>query len=42
MMAPQSMSPACQVSGLVGLGARLRLQLRDCMKLGPSLVLGAT
>lgn len=33
MMAPQSMSPPCQVSMLVGMGARLHLQLRCCMGL---------
>ncbi len=33
MMAPQSMSPPCQVSMLVGMGARLHLKLRCCMGL---------
>ena len=42
MMAPQIMSPPCQVSVLVGMGARLHLQLHDCMKLCPSPVLGTT
>ena len=40
MMAPQSMSPPCQVSVLGGMGAGLHLQSRDCFQLCPSPVLG--